>query len=325
MTKMILLITNKEDVTVDFIVQELQQRKCSYYRLNTEDIPEIVEVRFDISDNNYVLFDTAKLQSINLKDVTSVYFRRPKISNLKFISEISQQERLYLQNELATLIEGIYKSLRNVFWVNNVYRIREAENKIYQLQIAQELGFTIPNSTISNCAESIRVLMEKCQGQCIVKPIRSGNMGNQDGSKVIFTSQIDNGVISAIDRIHSFPVYIQENIHKDCDIRCIVVGREVFAARIDSQSSVSGKTDWRMASEILPHSKIKLPIEIQNKAIEMTRNLGLIYSAIDFVLDKNGNYVFLECNPNGQWAWIETRLGYSISESIVKLFQRNEK
>ena len=321
MMKMILLITNKEDITVDFIVQKLKARGCSYYRLNTEDIPNIVNVRFSISDHKYELYDQTKKCCIDLDTVYAVYFRRPKISTLEYISAIDNYERQYLRNELSFLIEGIYKTLRHAFWVNNVYKIREAENKILQLQIAQEIGFTIPYSVISNCVDSVQAVFTKHPGGCITKPIKSGNMGISDDSKVIFTSEIDNDCLRESERIKAFPLFIQEKVNKGYDIRCIVVGEKTFAAKIDSQESVDGKTDWRKTNDFLPHDRIDLPYEIHKKAILITQRLGLTYSAIDFVLDKNGKYVFLECNPNGQWAWIEKRLGYPISDSIVDALQ----
>ncbi len=319
--KMILLITNKEDITVDFIVHKLKLRGYDYYRLNTEDIPEIINIRFSISDHKYELYDQIKKCSIDLNAVSAVYFRRPKISTLEYISKIDNYERQYLRNELSFLIEGIYKTLRHAFWVNNVYKIREAENKILQLQIAQEVGFAIPYSVISNSVDDIQAVLKGYSGNCITKPIKSGNMGLSDDSKVIFTSEIDNACLKDPERIKSFPLYIQEKVNKGYDIRCIVVGEKTFAAKIDSQESVDGKTDWRKTSDFLPHDRIDLPYEIHKKAILITQRLGLTYSAIDFVLDKNGKYVFLECNPNGQWAWIEKRLGYPISDSIVDALQ----
>ena len=48
MTKMILLITNKEDVTVDFVVRELRHANCEFYRLNTEDIRRFHQALFRI-------------------------------------------------------------------------------------------------------------------------------------------------------------------------------------------------------------------------------------------------------------------------------------
>ena len=112
---MILLITNKEDITVDFIVQELKKRNCCYYRLNTEDIPEFIDVDFCIERNHFHLIDKKKGISINLLDVSSVYFRRPKISTLQYIPNLSNQEKIYLRSELSFCLEAIYKILKNAF------------------------------------------------------------------------------------------------------------------------------------------------------------------------------------------------------------------
>ena len=70
---------------------------------------------------------------------------------------------------------------------------------------------------------------------------------------------------------------------------------------------------------ILEHKKHKLPIDIELKCLELTKKLKLNYSAIDLVLDKNGKYIFLEINPNGQWAWIENILKFPISKRIVDI------
>ena len=319
---MILLITNKEDVTVDFVVQELRDRNCAYYRLNTEDIPDVVSVSFQISAGKYYLFDREKNVQINLADVSAVYYRRPKISALGHISPLDEQENQYLKSELYFLIHGIYKTLRDTFWINDVYKIREAENKIFQLQMAQATGFKIPFSIITNCFVDAKKMIE--YHDCITKPIKSGNMPDPRHPKVIFTSVVDESSLRAPERLESFPCYFQENIEKECDIRCIVVGEHVFAARIESQGEPDGRVDWRKSSVILPHKKIQLPDTIEQKSISITRQLGLVYSAIDFVLDKAGNYIFLECNPNGQWAWIEKRLGYQISSCIVDYLQKDE-
>ncbi len=36
---MILLVSNKRDITMDYIVVELKKRGIKYFRLNTEDLP----------------------------------------------------------------------------------------------------------------------------------------------------------------------------------------------------------------------------------------------------------------------------------------------
>lgn len=325
MMKMILLLTNKDDITVDFIVNRLKLNNIPYYRLNTEDIPDKIMIDFDIKSDKYWLFDRSKEQYINLKDVNSVYFRRAEVSKLNHINDISIQELNYLRSEISFLLEGVYKLLQDKYWLNNVYRIREAENKIYQLQIAKKIGFEIPISTISNVVDSIKESIKNCDNDCIVKPIKTGNMKDEETPKVIFTSKIENDIVSESERIQSFPIFLQKNVHKKYDLRCIVVGEKVFAAQIESQAVKEAQIDWRRSNEYLEHKIHELPMYIEKLCIQMTKQLNLNYSAIDLILNEQGDYIFLECNPNGQWAWLEKRLGFPISNSIVDMLFKGGK
>lgn len=44
--------------------------------------------------------------------------------------------------------------------------------------------------------------------------------------------------------------------------------------------------------------------------------MNLNFGCFDFIKAKSGCYYFLECNPNGQWLWLEIDLGIPISKSI---------
>jgi glutathione synthase/RimK-type ligase-like ATP-grasp enzyme len=45
--------------------------------------------------------------------------------------------------------------------------------------------------------------------------------------------------------------------------------------------------------------------------------LGLVYGAIDLILTPDGEYVFLEVNPSGEWGMLERDLNYPISDAIA--------
>ncbi len=45
--------------------------------------------------------------------------------------------------------------------------------------------------------------------------------------------------------------------------------------------------------------------------------LGLRFGALDFLVTPDGEWYFLEINPNGQWAWIEQETGLPISDAIA--------
>lgn len=310
----VILITNTHDITIDYVVKELRNRNIIYYRLNTDDIPNKIKLDFNFENGTFTIVDLYKKTEFNLCDFNSVYYRRPMINSLYYLEEINHNEKNYLQRELFAIFEGIYKILENKFWLNNVYRIREAENKIFQLILAKNIGFNTPDTVISNNYLTVKKIVEKYKYNNIIKSIKNGYI---DDNKVIFTSLIDNNIVE--NQISIFPNFIQNNIDKFCDIRCTIVGNDVFSAKILSQNEISSKIDWRKSKYILEHKKHKLPIDIKLKCIELTKELKLNYSAIDLVLDKNGKYIFLEINPNGQWAWIENLLKYPISKKIVNI------
>lgn len=66
MMRKVLILTNKDDITVDFIVRELKKREISYYRLIDEDIPSSISIIFDINNESYRLFDKVKNIEIDL-------------------------------------------------------------------------------------------------------------------------------------------------------------------------------------------------------------------------------------------------------------------
>lgn len=45
--------------------------------------------------------------------------------------------------------------------------------------------------------------------------------------------------------------------------------------------------------------------------------VGLRYGAFDFRVDRDGAPWFLECNPEGQYLWIEIETGLAISRAIA--------
>lgn len=320
---MILIITNKDDITSDLIVNGLNNQKIEYYRLNTEELGSSVYINFDFRRERFLLSDRKKGCEINVDKINSIYFRRPKLPNMgKAI--VSSGIVSFVNNEYSFLLEGLYKILRNKYWISPVYSIREAENKIFQIVLARELGFIVPDSLITSVPSKAKLFLEKHPAS-IVKPIKSGCVDDEAMAQVIFTSRITNRNKQDINRIECCPTYFQNEIQKEYDIRATIVGKKVFAARIDSQSFKETITDWRKGENVLlKHEAFKLPASIEKKCLSLLKYFKLEFSAIDLILNKRGEYVFLEMNPNGQWAWIEKRLGVDISGEIINHLHRGK-
>lgn len=313
----VLLITNKSDVTTDFIVKELKKRNINFYRFNTEELTKSLSISLDVNQESYFLLDRRTLQKINIRQFSAVYFRRPELP-VQTNAFLTKAEIDFINNEILYSLEGIYKILRNAYWISPVYAIREAENKIYQLEIAQSLGFRIPNSFISNSYGETSDFYKRNKKKCIIKPLNSGLIEDGNQQRILFTNSVAEFPATA-EEIETCPQFFQNLIEKEADIRVTVVGNKIFSTMIHSQDHEESKIDWRKSDFVLSHSRTQLPEVISQKCVELLSILKLRFGAIDLVLDKHGNYFFLEINPNGQWAWIEKQTGYEISAEIVNL------
>ena len=314
MTK-VLLITNTSDFTCDYVVRSLNNIEADYYRLNTDEIGRAVFFTFDFTHDVFTLNDRPKGLTIDLLTFQSVYFRRPELPKIEEDS-LSPDERQFIQLEIRQTLEGLYKILRKAYWISDIDAIRKAENKVYQQLIAKEIGFKIPKGVITNSPDNFYAFVSSGEDGCIIKPVYSGQIGWPEMHNVVFTSQLQTK--PKPQQIELCPSYLQEQIRKQYDVRVTIVGEEVFAARIDSQSNQETKTDWRVGENILRHEVITLPGTIKSQCLELLRRLGLQFGAIDSIETEEGEYIFLEINPNGQWAWIETQTGMPISETIAK-------
>jgi glutathione synthase/RimK-type ligase-like ATP-grasp enzyme len=139
---------------------------------------------------------------------------------------------------------------------------------------------------------------------------------------VVFSNKVVNLDCFSEQEFKLVPVIAQQWIDKAYDLRVTVVGDKIFAVKIDSQISPETEIDWRAGHSIIPpHSPYVLPQTIFKSCLSLTKHLNLSFGAIDLVRDKQGNYWFLEINPNGQWAWLETQTGLPISDCIAALLK----
>jgi glutathione synthase/RimK-type ligase-like ATP-grasp enzyme len=322
MTTKILLITNKGDITTDYIVRELKTQKIPFFRLNTEEITKSISLSFNIEKSEFIIIDKYSNTTFDCLNFTAVYYRRPEIPEIT-VNGLTRGEEIFVKNEFTFFLEGLYKILKNASWFSPVYAIREAENKLYQLLLAKKLGFQIPNSIMTTDYKSAFNFFDASSSNCIIKPIKSGLISEQKNDKVVFTSKIEK-FPEVPESIENCPSFIQEHITKKSDLRVTVVGNKIFATEILSQENEDSKVDWRRGENVLKHQKTILPAEVEGKCRKLVSELNLKFGAIDFILDQNGRYIFLEINPNGQWAWIEHQTDYPISKEIVKILKNGK-
>lgn len=304
----ILFITNKDDISVNYLISKLKTRTKEYLRIDSEDIDKI---SFEINPNGeFILSKNSK--KFNLKNVKSVLFKR---TPTKFDFNKDDNNQTYLNNERKHFFEGLYLSLNNAKWINPMFSTHIAERKIHQLSQANKFGLTTPNSLITNNPVSANKFLE-AHDKCIIKPISNGLQVINDDIFSIYTSEIEKDYFKLYSKsLFETPVFLQERIENKSDIRVVVINEKIFAVRIDKLNKL--EVDWRKPEIIKTYSNVNLPPELSEALIKLNQSFNLIYSAIDLIEKPNGDYIFLEINPVGEWVWLESELKLNISETLI--------
>ncbi|MDB4926598.1 hypothetical protein [Mucilaginibacter sp.] len=304
---MILIVTHKNDFTADFLINKLNNSHVSYRRLNCEDILK-QPYKFNINKGLYYEF-------LGEQKYTAVWFRRTKLPDF---SDLLHYEKLYLLNETESFLKGLF-TIIDAKWLSDPFAVYKAEYKLLQLRTAESVGFTIPNTLITNSKEDLLEFYEQCDRNIIIKPIGQTRLTQKDSIQFIYTNKLTPDLLEEISQYDLTPCIYQANIEKDYELRITVVENKVFAASIDSQVDPDTITDWRRKSKAFV--KIEIPQEVELMCVNLLKALNLKFGAIDMVKTKSGKYIFLEINPNGQWAWIESETNLQISEAIIDFLQ----
>jgi len=157
----------------------------------------------------------------------------------------------------------------------------------------------------------------------VFKKVRRGLAQLADGRRVLLhTSRVskEQWTPDTLQRMRFYPVFLQEDVPKKYDIRSIVVGNDVFSFAIHSQDVPMARTDYRTAfvfQQELVHEWIQLGSSVDSRLVGFVKAFGHEFGVIDLVMTPEGDLVFLEDNPNGQWAWLETKTGAPIAAATA--------
>jgi glutathione synthase/RimK-type ligase-like ATP-grasp enzyme len=313
---MILIITNRADITSDLLVLRLQERNIPYYRLNTEAFPSKISLHIVFTPNFAgSIYDKETDRKIDFSEIRSVYYRRPSFPRPS-IDNADESRKQFAILESLQAFRGFIENL-DCFWVSRPSRIRYAENKITQLNVARKIGFKVPKTVISNNPKNVIDFIDCNKNDVVIKPVKSGFVSDEE---IIFTNVINSEKIVSPNRIMKIPSIYQQYIRKKYDIRVTVFGEKVFPVEIHSQGPPDSRIDWRKSSDLnMVQKEHVIPKKIQENCLRMTSYFGLEFGAIDMVLSPKNEYFFLEINPNGQWAWLEQRTNYKLTDTLIDL------
>jgi glutathione synthase/RimK-type ligase-like ATP-grasp enzyme len=308
---MILLVTRRDDLTADFLIERLLARGVSYLRFDVDHYLDDVFLTAEFDGHGLKGEVTTPQGSSPLSAVRGVWYRRAMAPRL-YRLDLHPDDLAFAEREARHFLEGALGGVP-ARWVNPWQAVHVWERKLAQLPLAAACGFRVPRTLIAS--DAARLSAFASQTPVVTKAIAQGFHETPAGVESVYTHAVPPARLANQAAAGLCPTLIQERLPKVADVRLTVVGSRLFAARLDAD--LPDGLDWRRPDTPVRYSPVEVPTQVAAAVDALHRRAGLRYGAFDFALMPDGDWVFLEVNPAGEFAWIEEELGFAIRDALI--------
>ena len=315
MSPVVLLLTCRQDFATDYIAAALTDRSVPFLRLNSEDLP-LLDVCWHPSDSSLIVEGNELPRTVVGPGLRSVLVRRP--TSLR--SARGAARETLAAHHWLTFLQGL-QSFCGLRWMNSPISDFLAENKMVQLRAALDIGFQIPATVVTNSARAALSQLRDGAGFA-VKGLDTVLWREESHQYFAFTQMLEAGELRSSD-LSKLPTIVQEQLRPKTDIRITVVSDRVWASTItDPDGPIDG--DWRIRHDQVVYAEHLLPEVVIERCLGIMRSLSLSFAAIDLALYAE-EYVFLELNPVGEWAWLADSLGWDVASVMADWLADDKK
>jgi glutathione synthase/RimK-type ligase-like ATP-grasp enzyme len=312
----ILIITNDHDEHADAVIRELDARDVPVFRFHPEEFPHACSLSLEVQDGRVRGEIRSGSDAVALDDIGAAWYRRARnLFEGRRLSLTSEKLDNYVRAQSTATLAALCECLQTL-WVGHPHKLRRAEVKALQLLKASEAGLKTPHTLISNDPGQVRTFVDAlADAECAIKPLVAVGVTDAQGYRLPLTTTLPPG--HSLDSVAAAPTIFQPYVEKAFELRCVVIGERIFAAKIHSQATDATRLDWRAGEP--EHEVFALPEQPKASIRRLMSSFGLNFASLDMIVTPDGEFVFLELNPNGQWLWLELELGLPLVASMADL------
>lgn len=309
----VLVVTSLHDPTADVVIRELHGRDIPVVRFDSGDFPASLSVAAEITPHGIRGRLRTPSRTADLAGIRSLYYRRP--SGFAF-PHLSRRDARFAVTQARYGLGGVLAALPGCLYINHPHRIGDAEFKPSGLAAAVEAGFDVPPTLVTSAPDAARAFVKR-YAPVIYKPLYNPVYLVDGVSSVVEVAEVAAEDVD--DRVAGTAHLFQRLVPKTADVRVTVIGARTFCVRIDS-----GLLDWRTDYSRLTYTPVEPPPGIERALHRYLDHFGLVFGAFDFCVGEDGRWWFLECNPSGQWYWLETETGLPMCAALADLLERTK-
>jgi glutathione synthase/RimK-type ligase-like ATP-grasp enzyme len=316
MTDTVLIITNDHDEHADAVIAELTRRDVPVFRFHPAEFPHACSVSIEIREGSVHGELRNGDRRVAFDEICGAWFRRAGNLFETRLSMTSEKLDNYVKAQTQATMAALCTNLQTL-WVSHPFALRRGEVKALQLAEASSVGLKIPDTLITNDPEQATSFVDALADvECAIKPLLAvGVTDDEGGFRLPLTTTLPPG--HSLESVALAPTIFQPYVAKAFELRCVVIGDKIFAVKVDSQADEKSRIDWRGGDP--RHEVFDLPEPVEGALLRLMDRFGLNFASLDMIVTPDGEFVFLELNPNGQWLWLEHELGLPLVAGMADL------
>jgi glutathione synthase/RimK-type ligase-like ATP-grasp enzyme len=256
-------------------------------------------------------------REMQLENLRAVWWRKP--SPFSFPVAMSGPERAFGESQARRAFSGVLGSLPEVLWVNRPEAIAGC-TKPQQLAAAVRAGLDVPKTLITSDPEAVAEFASRCGGEIVTKSLGSIRYSENGKTGRLYTARVPSEAWADPRISLTAHLFQREIVDKAYEIRVTAVNRRLFPVAIRTPEG-PGRLDWRRDISRLSYKPVPLPSAVEEGVHILLHNLGLVFAALDFIVDAAGTHYLVDVNANGQWAWIPNTRD-AIARALADLLEK---
>lgn len=307
----VLIATQHDDPDTEVVASQLRSRGSRVSVFDGQDYPMKSEISTFIdcaTDTRFVVSGAGG--ELDLESFDVVWWRRYHGFNVSGNFHPDDEKIIQLENRMLSrhFPHLVSPSAR---WINSPEGEMLGSSKLKQLRVAKDVGLLFPKTLATNSrAEAKRFidLLEGAGKRAILKTFLPHCWLNEgDTPAYAYTSAITAPQLVEDSMFRVCPVILQERMDSVCEIRAVFMGQACVAVEHNHASGGRNHLDARTSALRDRNLKVHaLPAELVGRCVKLMASLSLVFGSFDLLLTPDGEYVFLEINPQGQWAWLDS-------------------
>lgn len=296
---MLLIISQSNDATAEILLDRIDARGESYFRLNFDYWPEY-EIR--LTPEDFFLRDKMG-RELSLKTTAKAYYRKP--AKVLVGSKYPPPAVDEMWECLRTLVRLLWRHCKLVLVEPYCESCRL--DKFTQLALASSF-FPVPTTSFVSGTTALNH-----SSHAVVKSL----VGEWSADKCFFTTPIK---VEDLDL--SYTWFIQDLVTAAFDVTVVYVRGKQFAFSL-RRDFVSRSPDWRSEEVSLENPRelywefIKGHKKFEDRVEGFMSSALLSFGRLDFLWDGGEEFTFCEVNPNGQFAWLDLEDREGVLSSVV--------